>query len=213
VAAAGIASARFRCPARRSKESAAKAGSPLLQTGRRRLDLTRADMEQRWNNGMQTSASKRNTDGDEWAGLHRRDEIAFEQMTPLYRGGVELTTAEQDRREWPLPISVRSTGMERLWSPAGATGGNRWQIERPRKRLKYADPQPVATRGNGSGAHGKEGVDGSSPSEGSAKAPHVGVLAFRSTCSSSIVRLVWSRSWSFRVDDFSGAATRRRFYA
>jgi hypothetical protein len=37
----------------------------------------------------------------------------------------------------------------------------------PRKRLKQADRQPVATHGNGFGAHGKEGVDGSSPSEGS----------------------------------------------
>jgi hypothetical protein len=26
--------------------------------------------------------------------------------------------------------------------------------------------------------HGKEGVDGSSPSEGSAKAPHVGAFSF-----------------------------------
>jgi hypothetical protein len=31
---------------------------------------------------------------------------------------------------------------------------------RARKRRKQADPQPVATQGNGSGAHGKEGVDG-----------------------------------------------------
>jgi hypothetical protein len=30
--------------------------------------------------------------------------------------------------------------------------------------------------------HGKEGVDGSSPSEGSAIAPHVGAFAFRLTC-------------------------------
>src|SRR5206468_9341848 len=30
--------------------------------------------------------------------------------------------------------------------------------------------------------HGKEGVDGSSPSEGSAKAPHVGAFSFRTTC-------------------------------
>ena len=30
---------------------------------------------------------------------------------------------------------------------------------------------------------GEEGVDGSSPSEGSAKAPHVGAFSFRSTCS------------------------------
>jgi hypothetical protein len=35
-----------------------------------------------------------------------------------------------------------------------------------RKRLKRADQQPVATHGNRFGAHGKEGVDGSSPSEG-----------------------------------------------
>src|SRR5258708_36886527 len=89
--------------------------------------------------------------------------------------------------------------MGYLWSGAGATGGNRAQIEGPRKRLKQADRQPVATHGNGSGAHGKEGVDGSSPSEGSAKAPHVGAFAFRSTCSSSIVQWVWSRLWSFRV--------------
>ena len=32
----------------------------------------------------------------------------------------------------------------------------------------------MATHGNGSRAHGKEGVDGSSPSEGSAKAPDIG---------------------------------------
>ena len=57
--------------------------------------------------------------------------------------------------------------MERLWSPAGATGGNRWQMGRARKPLKQADSQPVATHGNRFAAHGKEGVDGSSPSEGS----------------------------------------------
>src|SRR6266446_1313973 len=56
--------------------------------------------------------------------------------------------------------------MEHLWSQAGATSGNRSQMGPPRKRLKQADRQPVATHGNGFGAHGKEGVDGSSPSEG-----------------------------------------------
>ena len=78
--------------------------------------------------------------------------------------------------------------MEHLWSPAGATGGNLWQMEHPRKPFKQADPQPVATHGNRFGAHGKEGVDGSSPSEGSAKSLHVGNSSFRSTCSSSILR-------------------------
>src|SRR5438309_11557491 len=47
--------------------------------------------------------------------------------------------------------------MEHLWSPAGATGGNRWQIGRARKPLKQADRQPVATHGNRFAAHGKEG--------------------------------------------------------
>jgi hypothetical protein len=49
-------------------------------------------------------------------------------------------------------------GMERLWTPAGATGGNRSHLVATQKRLKKADRQPVATDGNRSGAHGKEGV-------------------------------------------------------
>src|SRR5581483_11653898 len=44
--------------------------------------------------------------------------------------------------------------------------------------------------------HGKEGVDGSSPSEGSAKSPHVGRFSIRSTCRFSRVQWVWSRLWS-----------------
>ncbi len=63
------------------------------------------------------------------------------------------------------------TGMEHLWSQAGATNGNRSQMGPSRKRLKQADRQPVATHGNRFGAHGKEGVDGSSPSEGFTKLP------------------------------------------
>jgi hypothetical protein len=42
-------------------------------------------------------------------------------------------------------------------------------MEHPQKPLKQADPQPVATHANRFGAHGKEGVDGSSPSEGFTK--------------------------------------------
>ncbi len=48
--------------------------------------------------------------------------------------------------------------------PRGATGGNRWQIGRRRKPLNTRKPLPwVATRCR---KDGKEGVDGSSPSEG-----------------------------------------------
>jgi hypothetical protein len=56
--------------------------------------------------------------------------------------------------------------MEHLWSPAVATGGNRWQMERPRKRLKKAKTVAVGCDQLPEAFHGKEGVDGSSPSEG-----------------------------------------------
>jgi hypothetical protein len=57
--------------------------------------------------------------------------------------------------------------MERLWSRAVATGGNRSQMGPPRKRLKEA--RTVAVGCDRLPRDGKEGVDGSSPSEGSAK--------------------------------------------
>jgi hypothetical protein len=66
--------------------------------------------------------------------------------------------------------------MERLWSQAGATGGNRSQIGPSQKRSKYADRQPVPAHCNRFGAHGKEGVDGSSPSEGFTKSLQKGTI-------------------------------------
>ena len=56
--------------------------------------------------------------------------------------------------------------MERLWSQADATRGNRSQLEIRRKRLNQAIRQPLAALGNRPPLDGKEGVDGSSPSEG-----------------------------------------------
>jgi hypothetical protein len=85
--------------------------------------------------------------------------------------------------------------------PSGPTGGKRWQMGRARKPLKRADRQSVATHGNDFGVHGKEGVDGSSPSEGSARSPQVGWFVFMSTCRFSRVRWVWSHSWSLQVED------------
>ena len=41
--------------------------------------------------------------------------------------------------------------------PSGATYGNRRQMSRLRKRLKQADPQPVAASGNDSGAMVRRG--------------------------------------------------------
>jgi hypothetical protein len=56
--------------------------------------------------------------------------------------------------------------MEHLWSRAVATGGNRWQMGLPQKRLEQAKTVAMGCDRLPIGAHGKEGVDGSSPSEG-----------------------------------------------
>jgi hypothetical protein len=66
--------------------------------------------------------------------------------------------------------------VEHLLSPAGASGGNQSQIGQGPKAPKRADRQLVAAHGNRFGAHGKERVDGSRPSEGSAKSPLRGGL-------------------------------------
>src|SRR2546430_9668089 len=71
--------------------------------------------------------------------------------------------------------------MEPLWSPVVATGGRRSQIEQARGPPKQAKTVAVGCDQLPFGAHGKEGVDGSSPSEGSAKAPQRGFV-FGSTC-------------------------------
>src|SRR6266511_5564558 len=68
---------------------------------------------------------------------------------------------------------ICAESMERIWSPAGATSGNRWQMNRPRKRLKQAKTVAVGCDPLPLNLDGKEGVDGSSPSEGSAKAPQI----------------------------------------
>src|SRR5437879_1340919 len=66
--------------------------------------------------------------------------------------------------------------MEPLWSPVVATGGRRSQIEQARGPPKQAKTVAVGCDQLPFGAHGKEGVDGSSPSEGSAKAPQTRLL-------------------------------------
>jgi hypothetical protein len=61
--------------------------------------------------------------------------------------------------------------MEHLWSTAGATGGNQSQVEGRQKRLKRAKSVAVGCDRLPPGPHGKEGVDGSSPSEGLLRSP------------------------------------------
>jgi hypothetical protein len=66
---------------------------------------------------------------------------------------------------------LRPQRMERLWSLAGATSGNRWQITLRRRGLKQAKTVAVGCDRLPRKRHGKEGVDGSSPPEGLQKNP------------------------------------------
>jgi hypothetical protein len=50
--------------------------------------------------------------------------------------------------------------MERLSSRPGATGGNRWQMRRPRKRLKHSKTVAVSCDRLRPGPHGKEAMPG-----------------------------------------------------
>jgi hypothetical protein len=61
--------------------------------------------------------------------------------------------------------------MEHLWSRAGATGGNRSQMGWQQERLEQAKTVAVGCHWLPIGAHGKEGVDGLSPSEGFQERP------------------------------------------
>jgi hypothetical protein len=63
--------------------------------------------------------------------------------------------------------------MDPLWSPVVATGGKRSQITRAEKLSNQAKTIAAGCDRLPQRAHGKEGADGSSPSEGSAKAPHI----------------------------------------
>jgi hypothetical protein len=91
--------------------------------------------------------------------------------------------------------------MEPLWSPAVAIGGNRWQMGRPATSLRQAKTVAVGCDGLPELFHGKEGVDGSSPSEGSAKVQQTDTLLLGLVCRRSNVRWVWSRLWSFQFDE------------
>jgi hypothetical protein len=66
-----------------------------------------------------------------------------------------------------LNAAFPTSRMEPLRSPAVAIGGKWSQIRQPRKPQKQAKTVAVGCSRLPEGAHGKEGVDGSSPSEGS----------------------------------------------
>jgi hypothetical protein len=88
--------------------------------------------------------------------------------------------------------------MEPLLEPVVASGGNRRQIGSAQTRPKQAKTFAVGRDQLPATFHGKEGVDGSSPSEGSGKAPEIGAFPLGSTCSVINVPKVWSRLWSLQ---------------
>src|SRR5207247_2806993 len=102
-----------------------------------------------------------------------------------------------------LPAVVVLSDNE-VWSLYGAplqpVAISRKSTER-RRRPKQAKTVAMGCDRLPKGAHGKEGVDGSSPSGGSAKAPHNGAFRFGSTCRFSNVGQVWSPLWSLQVEN------------
>src|SRR5829696_2411183 len=82
--------------------------------------------------------------------------------------------------------------MEPLWSPVVASGGNQPQIGGARKPQKQAKTVAVGCDRLPESFHGKEGVDGSSPPEGSAKAAQIAAFPVEGACRSSSMRWVWS---------------------
>jgi hypothetical protein len=97
--------------------------------------------------------------------------------TPPLRLTTSLTNVVDTRGSNPSPHALCCLGrlqrMEPLWSPVVATGGNRSQTGSAPRRLKQAKTFAVGC--DRLPRDGKEGVDGSSPSEGSAKAPARGL--------------------------------------
>src|SRR6266511_6358281 len=90
--------------------------------------------------------------------------------------------------------------MERLWSPAGATSGNQRQMGRTRKPRKQAKSVAVGCHRLPRPQNGKEEVDGSSPSEGSAKSLLVRAFAYVFSRLLVLIGPRWSRLWSFRAE-------------
>ncbi len=78
--------------------------------------------------------------------------------------GADLVTAANRNR-------CSGKRMERLWKNEGATRRKRFDRFKPRNRLDKPNLVATGCHRLPPKSHGKEGVDGSSPSEGFAKAP------------------------------------------
>src|SRR5438128_11566750 len=70
------------------------------------------------------------------------------------------------RNHYTTEVGPRIRTMEPLWSPVVATGRNQWQIGPAPKPQEQAKTVAAGCDQLPFGFHGREGVDGSSPSEG-----------------------------------------------
>ena len=101
----------------------------------------------------------------------RAFDLSGTSTTPSLHGTGQPLAGENAVAESAFSSEIPATKMERSWSLAGATSGNGWQMARPRKPLKQAKSVAVGCHRLSRASNGKEGVDGSSPSEGFDKMP------------------------------------------
>jgi hypothetical protein len=97
--------------------------------------------------------------------------IPFSSVDPLYMKVVTRSCQGLKCSQSVFSSQICAESMERLWSLAVATSGNRWQIGRLRKRRNQAKTVATGCDQLPRDIDGKEGVDGSSPSEGLPKVP------------------------------------------
>src|SRR6266511_4537191 len=101
--------------------------------------------------------------------------------------------------------------MEPLWSPVVATVGNRRQIDGTSKSRKQAKTVACGCDRLPERFHGKEGVDGSSPSEGFRRGP--GNRPFLGTCRLSVLKPGWRLGTGFGDRSCSAGTRPPRLFA
>ena len=102
--------------------------------------------------------------------------------------------------------------MEPLWSPAVATSGNQWQMPRRPKPRKQAKSVATGCHCLPATFHGKEGVDGSSPSEGFTKTPQSAAFHLKLHLHGVQRDRLWTYSGTLGVSTKHRSPTRTRTF-
>jgi hypothetical protein len=144
-----------------------------------------------------------------------------ESLMPSSAGLTSMTTSWSPKRThrtgsaacWQLGMwrPPNRTAPAEIWSSYGATGAQKGaNVPRPLPaKTAKTSQKTVANRCAylRFGPHGKEGVGGSSPPEGSAKAPHIGAFLVEGVCRIASMRCVWSPLWSLQVQSARSRAS------